>query len=91
MFGGENVALIFGRELFAVIERQLQRCVVRMQDYIGSDNFTLQLRMLSLVARILMITHVPPGPSVEASIPHASNVVGNEVVTQPVALIDRTP
>jgi hypothetical protein len=38
-----------------------------------------------------MLAHVPPGPAVEAAFLHVGNVVGNQVVSQPVAFIHRTP
>src|ERR1700722_2748835 len=47
--------------------------------------------MLTLVPRILMSTHVPPGPAIKAAFLHMRNVVGDQVVTQAVALIDRRP
>lgn len=39
MFGGEDVACIFRRKLLAVVEGQLQGCVVRIQNHVGCDDF----------------------------------------------------
>src|SRR5579862_5006863 len=47
--------------------------------------------MLALVARILMRAHIPPGPSVESAFFDVRNVVGNEIVAERVAFIDRAP
>ena len=62
-----------------------------MEDYVGRDDFVLQLGMLPFVTRILVFAHVPPGPAVEAALLHMSDVVGHQVVTQPIAFIDGTP
>src|SRR3984885_10226198 len=91
MLGGENVAAIFGRELIAAIECQFKRCVVRMEDDIGRYDFILELGMLSCVARILVFAYVPPGPAVKTAVFYSGNVVGDEVVAQPIAFIDRAP
>ena len=39
MFGSEDVALVFRRELLAIIESQFERSIVRMKDYIRRDDF----------------------------------------------------
>ncbi len=51
----------------------------------------LQLRMLALVARVLMSTHVPPRPAVEAALLDVGDVVGHEVVAESVALVGGAP
>ena len=38
-----------------------------------------------------MAAHVPPRPAVEAAFLHVGDVIGNQVVAQRVALVDRTP
>src|ERR1700733_11192133 len=91
MLGGEDVAPIFSWELIAVIERQFKRCIVRMEYDIGRYDFILELGMLSCVARILVFAHVPPGPAVKTAVFYSGNVVGDEVVAQPIAFIDRAP
>lgn len=87
MFGGKDIAAIFRRELLS-IESQFQRSVVRLQHYVGSDDFALQFGMFALMAWILMSVHVPPGPAVEAAILHVRDVVGDQVVSQSVTLVD---
>src|SRR6266496_3234935 len=47
--------------------------------------------MLALMPRVLVRSHVPPGPAVESAFLHVGDVVGNQVVAQRVALVDGTP
>src|ERR1700733_2561830 len=47
--------------------------------------------MLAGVPRVLMGADVPPGPAVKAAFTHRGDVVGYQVVTQAVALIDGAP
>src|SRR5580704_4033080 len=91
MFGRENIALVFRWKLFAVVKSEFQRRVVRVEDYVWRNDFVSQLGMLARVARILVATHVPPRPAVETAVLHMGDVIGNEVVTESVALIHRTP
>src|SRR5580704_17145705 len=64
---------------------------MRLQQYVWNNNLISQLWMLALMARILMAADVPPGPAIEAAYLHVGDVVGHEVVSQAVALIDRAP
>src|SRR5215469_6240273 len=47
--------------------------------------------MLTVVTRILMTTHVPPRPTIEAARLHMGDVIRNQVVPQSIPFIDRTP
>src|SRR5580700_4483146 len=47
--------------------------------------------MFPLMARILMAADVPPGPAVKAALLDVRDVVGDKVVTQAVAFVDRAP
>src|SRR5579871_5364798 len=60
MLRGKNIALIFCGELFTRIKSQLQRCVMRLQEYIRFNELLLELRMFTDIARILMTSHIPP-------------------------------
>src|ERR1700724_1836804 len=80
MFGGENVSAIFGWELRGFVKGHLKRREVRLQEYVGDQNFVFQLGMFALRARILMAADVPPGPAVEAAFLDVRDVVGDEVV-----------
>ena len=91
MLGREKISLIFRRKLFAIVESNSERCVVRVQQDVGRDDLVLEFGMLALVPGILMAAHVPPGPAVEAALLHMGDVVGNQVVAQSVAFVDRAP
>src|SRR5579871_3064621 len=91
VLGSKGIAAILFRKLLAFIEGHFQRSKVRLQDHIGGDDLVLELRMFSLMARIGVAAHVIPGPAVEASVLHMRDVVGHQVIAQPVALIDRAP
>src|ERR1035437_1486772 len=47
--------------------------------------------MLALVAWVLVSSHVPPGPTVKTIFRYGGNVVGDEVVAEPVAFVGRAP
>src|SRR5580704_17176895 len=46
VFGSEDVALVFRRELFAVVESQFERRIVGIEDYIRRNDLVFQLGML---------------------------------------------
>src|SRR6202030_3059919 len=46
---------------------------------------------LALVPRILVIADIDPRPAIEPAIAHARDEIGRQIVTEPVALIRRTP
>ena len=55
---------------------------------------TLEFGMLACVARVLLTAahaHVPPRPAVKAAFLHVGDVVGYEVVAEPVALVGGAP
>src|ERR1700722_5232398 len=47
--------------------------------------------MPAFVPRVLMRADIPPGPAVESAFLHVGDVVGDQVVAESVALVDRTP
>src|SRR5579862_6115374 len=63
VLGGENLALVFLGKLLAFVERHSERSVVRLQEHVGHDHFTLELGMLAGETRILMAANVIPGPA----------------------------
>ena len=64
---------------------------MQLQNYIRRNDFGLELRMFAFVPRVLMPSHIPPGPAVETAFLNMRNVIGNEVVAQGVALVHGTP
>ena len=91
VFGGEDVALVLGGELGAVVKGHFQRGVVGLEEDVGVDEFGLQLGVGAGVAGILVAADVPPGPAVEAAGFDVGDVVGDEVVAECVALVDGAP
>ena len=80
----------FGNWL-AGVERHVERGRVRLDEHVGHDHLVLQLGVLALVPRVLVGADVIPGPAVEAAFLDVGDVVGHQVVAQPVALVDRGP
>src|SRR6266478_2294643 len=62
-----------------------------MQNHIWRDDFVFQFRVLARVSRVLVAAHVPPRPAVETAFLNVSDVVRNEIVSQRVPLVHRTP
>ena len=57
----------------------------------GTMHLVLELGMLALVPRVLVGAEVVPGPAIEAPFLDMGDVVGDQVVAQAVALVDRGP
>ena len=91
MLRRENISLVLRREFISLIERELQRSVVGLQQYIGHDRLILQLGMLARMPRILVRPQIPPRPSIKPAFLHMRDVVGHKVIAQRVALIHRAP
>ena len=64
---------------------------MRLEQDIGHDHLVLEFRVLPLLPRVLVSPQVEPGPAVEAPFFDVRDVVGDEVVAQAVALVDRGP
>src|SRR4051812_16913282 len=47
--------------------------------------------MLAFVTRVLMLSHVVPRPSVKTILFNVSDVVGDEIIAEVVALVDGAP
>src|ERR1019366_10753195 len=46
---------------------------------------------LAGVPRILVRPDIPPGPAIESALAHARDVIGRQIVAEPVALVGRAP
>src|SRR6266481_7855211 len=91
VFGGEDIAAIFSGKLGAFIEGDFERSIVGLEEYVRNDCLVFQFGVLAVVARILVAADVPPRPAIETSVLNMSNVVGDKIVSQAVALVDGTP
>src|SRR5579871_2083726 len=91
MLRREAIAAVFLWEIAAVIEGEPQRSRMRLDQHIRGGDLVLQVWPLPGMMGILMATDVIPGPAVKAAFAHATNVVGHQVVAEPVALIGGAP
>ena len=51
------------------------------------NRLIFKLRMFALVSRVLMPTHVPPRPAVEATFLDVGNVIGDQIVAETVPFV----
>ena len=91
VLGSEDIALVLGGKLFGVIQRHLQRGIVRLQEHVGIKHPGAQVRVFILVARVDVAAHVIPGPTVEAAILHMGDVIRGQILAESVSFIDRCP
>src|ERR1700693_5023160 len=47
--------------------------------------------MFTLMSRVLVSPHVPPRPAIESTFLHMSDVIGDKVIAESIALIHRAP
>ena len=64
---------------------------MRLDQNIGLQDFGRQVGTRSFVAGILVISQIVPWPAIEAPFQDAGDVVRNEVVSQAVPFIYRSP
>src|ERR1039458_4653115 len=93
MFAREQITAVFRRELRPVVEGEAERGTVRLQQNVGDD-----YRIDGLVggpgqlrSRIFVLADIEPGPAVEAVFLNRRDVIGDEIVAQVVALVNRAP
>jgi hypothetical protein len=89
--GHEGAAPVSLRKRFAVVEGESERRRMRADRIVGNDRLRDEVRTLTLVAWVLVLAEVGIGPAVECAVLHARDVIGDEVVAEPVALVDRGP
>ena len=87
----ERVAFIFGGKLIRRIEGDSERRRMRLNENVGRRDVVRQIGPLVLVARVLMIAEIVPGPAIEGALRHMRRIVGRQVVAKPVALVDGAP
>src|SRR5579862_9949842 len=91
VLGSKNVSSILRRKFIRLVERDLQRGIMRLQQHIRHNRFILQLRMLPCMSRILMTPDVPPWPAIKSALLHMRDVIRHEVVAERVTLVHRAP
>ena len=82
---------MLGRELLPAVEDEVQRGAVRLQQHVGYFDRRLQFGMLAFEPRILIASEIVPRPTVEATVLDVCDVVGDEIVTEVVALVRADP
>src|ERR1700737_2456370 len=87
MLGREPITSIFGRKRAAVVECKPEGSRVRLDENVGNGDFALQIRTFADVPRIFVAADIEPGPPVERTFVHPSNVVRHQIVSETVALI----
>src|SRR5271163_5359623 len=87
----EGVASIFGGKLIRRIEGDGERRRMRLNENVGRRDVVRQIGPLVLVARVLMVAEIIPGPAIEGALRYMRYVVGRQVVAESVALVDGAP
>jgi hypothetical protein len=87
----KQAALVFGRELVALVEDEIEQRGMRGEQEIGGD------RRFDLVGRevgetgLRVLADIGVGPAVEPALLHADQIIGGQVVAEPVALLHQGP
>src|ERR1700734_1460038 len=89
--GDEGVAFVFGGKLIRPIEGDAERRGMRLNENVGRRDGVREIGPLVLVARVLMIAKIEPRPAIESALCDMRCVVGRQVVTESVALVDGAP
>ena len=64
---------------------------MRLEQDVGDDRLGSQVLPLAIHARVQVRADVAVGPAIEAAILHGGEVVGHQVIAQPISLIHRCP
>src|SRR5215471_16193504 len=62
-----------------------------LEQHVWDGDLALQVRSLAVVPRIFDGAKIIPRPAIKGAIMHARNKIGNKIVAELVALVDRTP
>ena len=87
----EGVALVVGGELVRAIKGDGERRGMRLNENVRRRDGVREIGPLVLVARILIVAEIVPGPAIEGALRYMGYVVGRQVVAESVALVDRAP
>ena len=91
MLAHEGAAAVVRRKIGSAVEDQPERCDVRTQRVVRRDGLRDQVRPLRHHARVEMLAVVTVGPAIEGAVLDGSQVVGHQVRTELVALVDDRP
>ena len=78
----EGVALVVGGKLIRAIERDGERRGMRLNENVGRRDVAREIRPLVLVARVLMVAEIVPGPAIEGALRDMRRIVGRQIVAE---------
>ncbi|CDX27565.1 hypothetical protein MPL3356_70065 [Mesorhizobium plurifarium] len=87
----EGVALIISRKIAAFVEGDVERRRMRLHQHIRNGDLAGEVGASALVARVLVVADIVPGPAVESAFLHRGRVFEGGVVAKLVALVDDAP
>ena len=87
----KGTALVFGREIIALVKQDLECSRVSLEEHIGDGDPVFQIAVLAFVARIFMAADVKPRPAIEGAFLNMRRVIEGSVVSKAVSLVDDGP
>ena len=87
----EGAASVFRGKLIRRIEGDAERRRMRLKENVGRRDAVREIGPLVLVARVLMVAEIVPGPAIEGAFRNMRCIVGREVVAKSVAFVDGAP
>ena len=91
MQSDEGAPVIFGREILAFIEHDLEGSRVGLDKHIRNGYAVLQVGVLAFMARIFVAADVKPWPAIEGAFLDISRVIKGSVISEAISLIDDCP
>src|SRR5690349_23683996 len=89
--GRKCIAAIVRGKAGAVIEGEPQRRRMRLYQHIGHGDLALEVGPRAGMPRILMVADVEPWPAIERVFLYPRDIIGHEIVAEPVALVGGAP
>ena len=91
MHADERAAVVALGKRFAAIESEPQSGDVGAHCVVGFNRFGYEIWPLTFFAWIFILAKVREGPAVEGAFLDAGQIIGNQIVTQKVPLVDDRP
>ena len=90
MLSDKGTVPVGGRKLLCLVEDELQRCDVRLQQHVWDDRLCDEVRSCRYP-----IVHIPAGitvwPPVEPTLNHVREIIGWDIIANVVPLVNRGP
>ena len=87
----EGAAVVFGREIVALVKQDLEWSRVSLEEHIGDGDAVFQISVLSFVSRIFMAADIKPRPAIEGAFLDVRRVIEGSVTSEAVSLVDDGP